>query len=426
MARFKMPSFGGFKKAPDDDQTGASPAKPSGAKSKQISAVLTQTGSREAWWDVGVGMQITSGQPSSSAPERGIALSFGTNDKELVQLPGSPAALAQEFIDDVADEVSHYKIRQGKPNKKHTGAWRGINSTCIYATPRARFEGESDSLKIIPGVAALRALLAKTSAIETMQTPFVTGVLFGGPDESTQVMVLYLCTDEGDLTKFDYVPITGGDPSAAIKLFVQTNRLSSSGEWDENRVAIFTGAEIEEVVGKLGSYPSRDRYLGMSVDLLTKGGAVVVGVSLVSILLYSGWLTYESNAIKTKNAQNVKALKDEQASLKQRLSGPRFGALIERKTVNVEAVLAQANAVWKEGALVRVVAKQGLTELTVLHPIKDKVINQEEIASVIRHGPPEGCERVAIESNPQMNELTVKYECKKPDPYLRLLDSVGG
>ncbi len=426
MARFKLSPFGRAGSQADDDRPEAARTKPKSFKSKQVSAILTQSGSRVAWWDVGDGMQIVSSQPTSIAPQGGIALSFGTSDKEHVVVPGAPSGLAQEFIDDIADEVSHFKIRQGKSSKKHVGAWRGINSTCIYATPRARFEGASDSLKVIPGVAALRALLAKTSAIESMEAPFVTGILFGGPDESTQVMILYLCTDEGELTKFDYVPITGGDPSAAIKLFVQSNRLSSSGEWDENRVAIFTGTEIEDVVGKLGSYPLQQKFLGVGLDLLAKGGVAVMGVSLVGVALYTGWLTYENEAIKSQIAQNQRALKEEQASLKERLSGPRFGALIERKAVNVPDVLSQANAVWKEGSTVRVVAKQGSTELTVVYPIKDKVISQEEIAGVIRHGAPEGCERRAIESNQQMNELTVKYDCKKPDPYLRLLDSIPG
>jgi hypothetical protein len=426
MARFKMPSLGRSTKSAAQAPHDPLRARPQRRDSKRVSVVLTQSGSRVAWWDVGDGLQITSSEPKPIAPDSGVALSFGTSDKELVLLAGSPPGVAKEFIEDVAEEVSHYKIRQGKPQKNHTGAWKGINSNCVYATPRVRFEGMSGALRVVPGVAALRALLAKTSSIESMQAPFVTGILFGGADQSTQVMILYLCTEEGELTKFDYMPITGDDPSAAIKLFVQSNRLSSSGEWDEERVAIFSGAEIESVVAKIGSYPQQQEFLGLGVDVLAKGSAVILGASLIGMGLYTGWLLYENADLKARQVQSAKLLKSEQAALKERLSGPRFGALIERKSVKVDEVFALANSVWKEGSTVRVVAKQGTTELTVVYAVKNKEISQEELAGVIRLSPPEGCERRAIESNLQMNELTVKYDCKKSDPYLRLLDGIPG
>jgi hypothetical protein len=426
MARFKMPIFGRSSKLQADPQADQSPVQRKKFDSKRVSSILTESGSRTAWWDIDEDLQIGSSESKAIPPDGGVALSFSTSDKELVLLAGSSASLAREFVAEVADDVAHLKIRQGKPNKKHTGAWKGINSTCAYATPRGRFDGTSPALKVIPGTAVVRALLAKTASVEAMQAPFVTGILFDGSDQSTQVMVLYICSEEGELTKFDYVPIQGNDPSAAIKLFVQSNRLSSSGEWDEDRVAIFSGSEIAAVVGKLGGYPFQDEFLGVPHDVFAKAGVSILGASLLGMVLYSGWLLYENSVFKNQQVENSKILNNERVKLKERLSSSRFGALIERKTVKVDEVLSLANAVWKEGSTVRVVAKQGQTELIVVYPIKDKEISHEEIVSVVRDASPEGCVRRAIESNLQLNELTVKYDCKKPDPYISLLDGVPG
>lgn len=422
MMRFKLPQF--KKKKPSLNEQGDSLVKKK--NKKQVVSFVTQLGPRELWWSLDEQVQLSENQPNSTPPQEGHIISFCVNDKDLVLSSVSKtSAEIKDFISDFGEDSYSFQMRHGKQNKKNLGAWKGINSACFYATPQSRFDGLNERVGVISGVAVLRSLLAKNEPIQSMEAPFVTGVLFPSADGGTQAIVLYLCDEEGRLTNFDYVPITGDDPSSAIRLFVQSNRLSSSGEWSNDRLAIFSSTEIQDVVDAIKVYPRQIEFYGFGVDHLFKMGAWSSGSLLVLAALYTGWLTYDNNQTKKILKSNDAALKAAVDSVNSYIGGPLFSAIISRKTVNIADVLERANKVWAPGAVVLVEATPKMLTLSVEYTLKTSEFDASSIVTFLRRASPEGCERSPVKANPQINKLLVKYECKTSDPYLLVLDRLS-
>ncbi len=227
----------------------------------------------------------------------------------------------------------------------------------------------------------------------------------------------------------DYVPLAGLDPASAIRSFVQSVRLSSSGEWTQERTAIFTADEILRLGSALRPYPRESKVLGIAVSKLWRMGSVASIGALACTGTALAALTYLNHSATAQSQQNQIQLQVQQQALTQMLATDRLAAVLERRSVKPEDAIGKASAVWQEGAKVVIAATPDTLKLTVSHKVQasDQSPDQtpQALAKALSITPPEGCTRMPPSITPQISELYLTYECQTSDTDLQRLGFAG-
>jgi hypothetical protein len=417
----------------------------SAVTSSTVTGVFCQSGTREAWWPLTPQLQLASGQPDFD-PRPGTYISFAPQDDQCLLMDKAQRVLVRDLISDIGEPVfaQRYQPAQISGNGNGDAAHdtdsamvRRLKSPWLYATTQARLNNFPANVQVISGLAALRGLLATSPSLHTLQAPFVAGVLFQGDTAQVQkpgqghvqVLVLMVCSETGELSQMDYVPLAGFDPASAIRSFVQSVRLSSSGEWTQERTAIFTADEILRLGSALRPYPREIEVLGIAVSKLWRMGSVVSFGALACTGSALAALTYLNHSATAQAQQNKIQLQTQQQALTQMLATDRLAAVLERRSVKAEDAIDKASAVWQEGAKVVVDATPDTLKLTVSHKVQasDQSPDQtpQALATALSISPPEGCTRVPPSITPQISELYLTYECKTSDPDLQRLSTVA-
>ncbi len=406
-----------------------------------VSGVFCQSGSREAWWPLTPQLHLASGQPGVE-PLPGTYISFAPQDDQCLLMDKAQRVLVRDLISDIGEPVfaQRYQPAQnsgvgGSAVNADSVMVRRIKSPWLYATTQARLNNFPANVQLISGLAALRGLLATSPSLHTLQAPFVTGVLFQGDTTQAQgpghvqVLVLMVCSETGELSQMDYVPLAGLDPASAIRSFVQSVRLSSSGEWTQERTAIFTADEILRLGSALRPYPRESEVLGIAVSKLWRMGSVASIGALACTGTALAALTYLNHSATAQSQQNQIQLQVQQQALTQMLATDRLAAVLERRSVKHEDAISKASAVWQEGAKVVIAASPDTLKLTVSHKVQasDQSPDQtpQALAKALSITPPEGCTRVPPSITPQISELYLTYECQTSDTDLQRLGFAG-
>ncbi len=415
----------------------------SAVTSSTVTGVFCQSGTREAWWPLTPQLHLASGQPGSE-PLPGTYISFAPHDDQCLLMDKAQRVLVHDLISDIGEPVFAQRYQPAQNSGNGVGGAtvnadsvvvRRIKSPWLYATTQARLNNFPANVQLISGLAALRGLLATSPSLHTLQAPFVTGVLFQGDTTQAQgpghvqVLVLMVCSETGELSQMDYVPLAGLDPASAIRSFVQSVRLSSSGEWTQERTAIFTADEILRLGSALRPYPRESEVLGIAVSKLWRMGSVASIGALACTGTALAALTYLNHSATAQSQQNQIQLQVQQQALTQMLATDRLAAVLERRSVKPEDAIGKASAVWQEGAKVVIAATPDTLKLTVSHKVQasDQSPDQtpQALAKALSITPPEGCTRVPPSITPQISELYLTYECQTSDTDLQRLGFAG-
>lgn len=438
----KLPSLQGLKsltaklRMPARSGTSASPlASTPDMPSTAVTGVFCQSGTREAWWPLTPQLYLASDQPGIE-PLPGTYISFAPQDDQCLLMDKAQRVLVRDLISDIGEPVfaQRYQSASGgsssRANKANKAGnandslmVRRLKSPWLYATTQARLNNLPSDVQMVSGLAALRGLLASAPNLHTLQAPFVTGVLF--PGGSVQVLVLMVCSETGELSQMDYVPLAGLDPASAIRSFVQSVRLSATGEWTQERTAIFSAQEILNLGTALRPYPRESEVLGIAVSKLWRIGASIATVALGLCGAALAGLTYLNHSASAQAQQTQLQLQSQQQALTQMLATDRLAAVLERRSVKADDAIAKANAVWLEGAKVVIAATGESLKLTVVHKVQTSEQSPDQtpqaLAKALSITPPEGCTRVPPSITPQISELYLTYECQTSDPDLQRL-----
>jgi hypothetical protein len=404
----------------------------SAVTSSNVTGVFCQSGTREAWWPLTPQLYLASDQPGIE-PMPGTYISFAPQDDQCLLMDKAQRVLVRDLISDIGEPVfaQRYQSASGGSSSRANKAGnandslmvRRLKSPWLYATTQARLNNLPSDVQMVSGLAALRGLLASAPNLHTLQAPFVTGVLF--PGGSVQVLVLMVCSETGELSQMDYVPLAGLDPASAIRSFVQSVRLSATGEWTQERTAIFSAQEILNLGTALRPYPRESEVLGIAVSKLWRIGASIATLALGFCGAAPAGLTYLNHSASAQAQQTQLQLQSQQQALTQMLATDRLAAVLERRSVKADDAIAKANAVWLEGAKVVIAATGESLKLTVVHKVQtsDQSPDQtpQALAKALSITPPEGCTRVPPSITHQISELYLTYECQTSDPDLQRL-----
>ncbi|MDI9235186.1 hypothetical protein [Limnohabitans lacus] len=437
-----------------ETSTGSS-GDPSNTNPAGVSGVYCQSNAREAWWSLTEQLHLASTQPVTE-PLPGTYISFAPAEDQSVLMDKAQSVLVKDIISDLGEPVFAQRYqplsvprsapkstRLDKGQAGTTGQGpaqaadgvldsplvRRLQSPWLYATTQARLDSLPQDVQMISGLAVLRGLLATSPSLQTLQAPFVTGVLF--PGDAVQVLVLLVCSESGELSQMDYVPLAGLDPASAIRAYVQSVRLSASGEWTQERTAIFTADEILRLgMGAGGGsalrpYPREPQILGIPISNAWYWGSRVSTAALGLCGASLAGLTYLNQGLTAQLQDDQLQLQKQQQALTQMLSTDRLAAVLERRSVKADDAISKASAVWQEGAKVVIDAKSQTLKLTVSHKVQSTEQSPEQtpqaLAKALSITPPEGCTRVPPSITPQISELYLTYECQTPDPALQRL-----
>lgn len=341
----------------------------------------------------------------------------------------STAMTLADLRSDIGESVFHLAMSHGA--RKTDPQWvRQLLGPCVYATPRERLADFTQGvqglqgIRLIPGMALMRELLSHyhrssnpgsmNVPLSEMQAPFVTGLLLPGQD--VQVLILMVCTDEGRLQDWDYIPLAGVDISIALSAFVQARHMSASGEWPAERTLIFSGDEISTALSAIKAYPTEPDVLGLPMSALYKLSAVSLSgaavASLVATAVLMAWTAQQRSTLTQLRGQT------QQIQLQQReeLVVHRLGAYLETQHVNPTHAIELATAVWLPGAALSVSATPEQVQITSVYQNDPAASGpegqaQRPLLDALSLELPQGCEREALATSNTVQLLEVKYRC---------------
>lgn len=408
MLKFKSPSFG----------RGA-PKEPSEKSKIHINMLFAQSGQREAWWPLDESKMLLTDHPTASAPDNCVALSFSRYDYCASLTSTSQSAQIRDLVSDIGEDLAFRKIQVEKSSKSDSDSWKNVKAPWLYASTKSRLDVLPETTMVVSGYSAIRALLSKSEAVQHMETPFLTGFFFEGNGTNSQILILMLCHDDGRLTNLDYIPINGTDPENAIKSFVQSARLSSDGEWDAERQAIFPGISLNDVAHIIKTYPREEEIAGISVKVISKITAILSLAGVIGVASAAGYYTYLNHEAKNSANQSSSSKAIGTRNIVSEISGPKMGAYLAKRSTDISQAIVQAGKFWVEGSVVSIDATREILKLTMKYPMSANEGSTESVARALTKSTPEGCERMPVSTNPQITELTITYECQTSDTLLR-------
>jgi len=391
-----------------------------------ITGLFAQSGTRTAWWGLDAALGLVDSVPTEDPPKHGgVYLSFSPEEDFSRSFERSYSATVSELIADLGEDVFCFKQQAAKIAANDSKLIKALRQPRIYATYKSRIESTPANVQLISGIAALRGLLATSNKLDSVEAPFVTGILFDGHDTGVQVLILGVCQDDGEIDQFDYIPLAGLDPASAIRSYVQSVRLSASGEWTQDRTAIFPASALLVDGLQLTPYPKEASYFGVAESKLWKIG-MITSISALTLVSTGSAALHFQNASKSLEIQSTKLeIQKTTDEITKAITGPYLSSVLEKRSVDYESAIDKAKRVWTPGATVAIKASKDLLLLTVTHKVQSVDQSPEILAKALSIAPPPGCERLPPETSQQITELYLSYECKTSDSDLQRLQSIS-
>ena len=375
---------------------------------------------REAWWaiDPETGDLQTSGN-EAVVPQAGDILSFSQEEDLSTPARGlNTRQLMRQIMSETGAPIFLTRGHAGKASKVKAPNGNAVSQDWVYATTATRMQESNAATSILPGQALIRHLLAQSE--RAFKPPFVTGCLFTGTE--IQVLILFVCDQEGALNSMQYIPLAGRGVQDAIKTYVQTVRLESAGLWDAERIAIFTGKEILAAAKSASPYPRETSYAGIPVSVAWRASASISACALLITAVGSVWMQFHSAEYNSRLDSLKARQKESEASLALELREVRLGAFLDTSSVNVRQAIEEARALWTEGAKVSVTAEPTRRSIKVSNKLSASDDSPETLANAMQTKPPAGCVRDPVQTTTQFNEVIVTYECTSGSSVLHRLN----
>lgn len=327
------------------------------------------------------------------------------------------------------------KGKEGQRSSQESG--RGLsNSEWLYATPADRMATTSAKCRIWPGRSILRNLLAQAwSEHPQPQSPYVTGVVFRG--EHHTLVVFFKATEAGELESMVSVNLTnsstGTDEERAstnhlcleqtLQNYLQHVRLAaldSASEFPADRICLFDSSEfVKQLAGcqkntVVRPYPAEVEIFGVGVSKwwnVSTQLAVLCLIEIVVTSILAGALILWSKHHSSSEATKLSITNDE---LKIATIA-HWGAITEEGSVPIAKALKLAQELHRDGYRLEIDADRELLRLKVIANVADASNTPTVLTNLMSIAPPESCTRRNPETNTQLSELYITYECTSVD-----------
>lgn len=310
------------------------------------------------------------------------------------------------------------------------------SSEWLYATPADRMATISTKSRIWPGRAILRNLLAQAWSEQPQpQSPYVTGVVFQG--EHHTLVVFFRATEAGELESMVSVNLTnsstGTDDERAsanqlrleqsLQNYLQHVRLAaldSASEFPAERICLFDSAEfVKQIAGRQNNpavrpYPTEVEVFGVGVTKWWKISTQLTALGLIGVVVtsvYAGSSIQWSKHRLSNEAVSLSVANDEL----KKTTISRWEAITQEGSVPIAQALKLAQALHRDGLRLEIDADRELLRIKVIAKVVDASNTPTALTDLMSIEPPESCTRRNPETNTQLSELYITYECTSVD-----------
>lgn len=322
---------------------------------------------------------------------------------------------------------------KGDPSARYQDRLRAlVGSEWLYATPGDRMATAPNNVCIWPGRAILRKLLAQAWSEQPQpESPYVTGVVFSGSLHT--LVVFFKATDSGELESMVSVDLpnaTSGTESErlesntlrlqqALQNYLQHVRLAaldSASDFPQERICLFDGVEfVKQIAEKkttqlLRPYPKEQEVLGIGSSTWWSVTSNLSATLLIGIVLTS---IYASTSIQwSKHSTTVLASDLETTKSQLRLAIlNRWGAITKEGSAPIAKAIRIAQDLYVEGVRFEIEADRQTLLIKSISKVNHPANTPSALMQLINNTPPQGCSRRNPETNMQLSELYITYEC---------------
>ncbi len=314
---------------------------------------------------------------------------------------------------------------------------RGLKgSEWLYATSTDRMKTTSTSSRLWPGRAMLRSLLAQAWAEQNQPTsPYVTGVVFTGHHHT--LVIFFKASESGELESMVSANLTNsthGTPEEqgaanqlrleqALQNYLQHVRLAaldSASDFPTDRICLFDGVEFTKLIANSQSsaivrpYPTEVEYFGVGTSTWWKLSTQATAAGLIGVVFTSVYAGVSANWTKNDSAKQTTALRTANEQL-QNVTIARWGALTKEGSVPIMKAVEIAQSLHQEGLRLEIDADRELIRIKVIAKVVDASNTPTALTELMSANSPEGCTRRNPETNTQLSELYITYECTSVD-----------
>ncbi len=314
---------------------------------------------------------------------------------------------------------------------------RGLNgSDWLYATAEDRMKTTSPNSRLWPGRAMLRSLLAQAWAEQNQPTsPYVTGVVFTG--EHHTLVIFFKASESGELETMVSANLTNsvhGTPEEqavanqlrleqALQNYLQHVRLAalnSASEFPADRICLFNGVDFIKLIANSQSnaivrpYPTEVEYFGVGISTWWKLSTRVTAAGLIGVVCTSVYAGITAQWTKSESATQTTELRFANEQL-QSATLARWGSLTKEGSVSITKAVQLAQSLHQEGLRLEIDADRELIRLKVIAKVIDASNTPIALTELMSANAPQGCARRNPETNTQLSELYITYECTSVD-----------
>lgn len=310
-------------------------------------------------------------------------------------------------------------------------------SEWLYATPAQRMSTTADNTRIWAGRAMLRTLLAQAwSEQAPPESPYVTGVVMTG--QSHTLVVFFKANEGGELdamVSVDLVHANAGTPEEqaevnhqrlekALQTYLQHVRLASldsASEFPPERICLFDGRAFVQLMVSgqnrtiLRPYPRQVEILHVGVSTWWKLAMNLCALAFVGVLGTSIYASTLTAWTQRSTASASEALAQSREALRASITS-RWGAITKSGSVPYERAIALAQQLHAEGLRMEIESDRELLRIKTIAKVTHAANTPEALSHLLQNAPPTGCQRRNPETNLQLSELYITYECTSVDP----------
>jgi len=270
------------------------------------------------------------------------------------------------------------------------------NPQVVYACIAGKVES---TRRIVPFVYALERLMA----VDGLEAPCVTGVLFG--ENSLLILVAF----SGNGRVFVQTSVAPDNLAEIISSFAASNGVSI----DLASLPIYTGEELQAVLPTIPMYPLHPEVLGVSLPtVLARANGAGVAFLMVAMLVW-GYLHMANRELD----RNLKKVMLQQQQVEQDRNGRlrnNMAGLGRVMAVDFDALVSHAADFWVAGARLESMAAHGVENHVVIVPLHLADWDASPVQLVnVRHVQqiPAGCRQIADVLSSNFHEWRISYQC---------------
>ena len=307
----------------------------------------------------------------------------------------------------------------------------------LYATPAQRMSTTAATTRIWSGRAMLRTLLAQAWTEHPQpESPYITGIVLTG--QSHTLVVFFKADDGGELdtmVSVDLVHASAGTLDEqvagnqqrlekALQTYLQHVRLASldsASDFPQERICLFEGHTFVQLMSapqdrtRLRPYPRQVEVFNVGVSTWWKLAMNVSALAFVGVVGTSIYASTAAAWTQRSTASAMQELERTRESLRTAITN-RWGAITRQASVPYERAIALAQQLHTEGLRMEIDSDRERLRIKAIAKVTHPANTPEVLTHLLQSDPPEGCQRRHPETNLQLSELYITYECTSVDP----------